>query len=608
MPIRRNLPRGNAQVEQPVTAIRKRIPIRRRFLKTVLLTTIISILAVSATGYFSIRWIRRATEETLTEQLETNLKNIIQEMVIAVDARLEYFEKYIAFVKDSIGSMYAEEDKMIASGKLFYAPADTREYALTRAFASPSFTADDLREEMLFFSNLEKIWAPIARENENLITTMYLGTKSGLLVSYDRYSYLSCPPEGREFVYNYFVSEWYKRGMKADGIFYTGVYMDFQGRGLTMTIGSGFKNGAGETAGVACMDFDLSELYSELFSTGLANDTFIFALDQNATIISPDSDILDLQAYTGLTLDELDALRAEPDGVLEINDSVYVCITMKRVGWTLCACVPKAVIQKSIHEMDIQVQNAAFVFLVIVLLILLAAVIAVNKSVTAVTYPLELLGRDIKIISDGDLSYRAAVYRNDEIGDITSGMNEMVDRLKFTLNELMSSQQHADAMSRLATLDTLTGIRNKTAFDSQMSLQAEALASGETEFGFALLDLNNLKVINDNYGHEKGDIAIKNLSKIICDVFAHSPVFRVGGDEFVVLLKGEDYRNIEALVMRFMTRIRTASANRTAEPWDRVSAAIGCALYDEKLDSGIESVLARADKEMYICKRRMKGK
>lgn len=595
-------------MEQPVTSIRKRIPIRRRFLQTVLLTTIISILAVSITGYFSIRWIRYATEETLTEQLEINLKNVIQEMVIAVDARLEHFEKYIEYVTDSVEAMYADEAAMTAAGRMFYAPTDTREYALTRAFASPSFTEDDLRHELLFFSNLEKLWAPIARENENLIATMYLGTKSGLLVSYDRYAYLSCPPEGREFVYNYFVSEWYKRGMKGNGIFFTGVYMDFQGRGLTMTVGSGFKNGAGEIAGVACMDFDLSALYKELFATGLDNGAFIFALDQNATVISPDSDTLDLQQYTGLTLDELDSLRAEPDGIMEINDSVYVCVGVERVGWTLCACVPKTAIQKSIHDSDIQIQNAAFVFGVVVLLILLAAVVAVNKSVTAITYPLELLGRDIKIISDGDLSYRAAVYRNDEIGDITSGMNEMVDRLNFTLNELMSSQQHADAMSRLATLDTLTGIRNKTAFDSQAALQAEALANGDTEFGFALLDLNNLKVINDNYGHEKGDIAIKNLSRIICEVFEHSPAFRVGGDEFVVLLKNEDYRNIDALVRRFNMRIRVSSADRTAEPWNRVSAAIGYALYDQRLDSGIESVLARADKEMYICKRRMKGK
>ena len=594
-------------VNQSKTRIRKRIPIRRRFLTTVLLTTIISILAASVTGFLCIRWIRDSSKETLTEQLEINLKSLIQEKSRSVDAKLEHYEKYIAFVTDYIESMYANEEELISLGRMFDAPVDTREYALTRGFASADHTAAERRDEILFFSNLERIWEPIAKENEDLITTAYLGTKSGLLVSYDRYSYLSVPPQGQEMIYNYYVSEWYKRGMQEDGVFYTGVYMDSQGRGLTLTIASGFRNSRGETAGVACMDFELSSLCDTLFSTGQDNGTFIFALDHLGTIISPDSDTLDLQAYTGLTLDELDTLRSDPDGIMDKDGTVYVCIPMQRVGWTLCACVPKDAIQESIHDSERSIRIAVLVFVVIVLLILLAAVVAVNQSVQGIIYPLELLGKDIKTISDGNLDYRAAVYRNDEIGDITSGMNEMVDRLNFTLNELMSSQQHADAMSRLATLDALTGIRNKTAFDRQSMILTEELDRGETEFGFVMVDLNNLKIINDNYGHDKGDIAIKKLCRIICEVFSHSPVFRVGGDEFIVVLKNEDYHNIESLVRRFKDTIRLVSGDRNAEPWECVSAAIGYALYDGDLDTDTESVFSRADKEMYSCKKAMKG-
>ncbi|MCR5138304.1 MAG: diguanylate cyclase [Oscillospiraceae bacterium] len=585
---------------------RKRIPIRRRLMRAVLLTTVISILAVSITGYFCIRWIRRASEKTLTEQLEINLKNIAQERAGAVDARLLHYEEYIRFIVDSIENMYAHEEEMLSRGRMFYPPTDTREYTLTRAFASDSLTEEDLRDDLYFFSNLESIWEPIAKENEDLIFTLYLGTKDGLLASYDRYPYLSCPPEGKETVYNYFVSEWYRRGMAEDGIFFTGVYMDSQGRGLTVTVASRFRDSQGEPAGVACLDFDLSELYDDLFASGLREGTFIFALDDHNTVISPDSDILDIRQYTGLTLDELDALRTAPDGILEKGDSVYVCIPMERVGWTMCASVPMDVIQSSIHVADSSIREAVTVLALIVAIILLAAVLAVNRSVTDVTFPLELLGRDIKTISDGNLNYRATVYRNDEIGDITSGMNEMVDRLNFTLNELMSTQQHADAMSRLATRDALTGIRNKTAFDEQTKLLAADLARGEERFGFALLDLNDLKLINDNYGHEKGDIAIKNLSRLICEIFSHSPVFRVGGDEFVVILKNEDYENIESLVSSFRERILTSSGDRTEEPWERISAAVGYALYDKAEDTGVESVLARSDQEMYACKKSMK--
>ena len=591
-------------MEQP--KIRKRISIRRRFLSTVLPVTILSILIVSVIGFFCIRWIRSDTRRTLTEQLEINLKNVIQERARSVEAKLAHYEKYIELLTDSIENLYANEEEMISRGSIIEPPRNTDEYALYRIFASARLKEADLHREIRLLSNLRPLMEPIARENSEIITTIYLGTKSGLLVAYDRSSYLTYREKGGESVYNYYFSEWYKKALREDGVICTGVYMDFQGRGLTITLGSGYRDASGEPAGAVCMDFDLSALYNEMFSADIESSVFAFVLDQEENIISPDSDTLDLQKYTGLTLDELDALKADPDGIMEKGDSVYVCVPIRRVNWTLCACVPKEAIQERIHEADLFIWNAVIVFFVLALLILIGAVIAVNKAVSGVIYPLTQLERDIKIISDGDLKYRASVYRNDEIGDITSRMNEMVDRLNFTLNELKSAQQQADAMGRLATLDSLTGVRNKTAFDRQTSLLTEEFGKGETAFGFVMLDLNNLKVINDNFGHDKGDLAIKNLCHIICEVFLHSPVYRVGGDEFVVVLKGGDYKNISALVKRFKEMIRASSAKKNAPPWERVSAAIGYALYDASLDDSPESVLARADKEMYKCKKSMK--
>ena len=571
-----------------------------------LLTTIVSILLVSIIGIICIRWLRSDTRRTLTEQLEMHLKNVVQERVGTIEAKQAHYDKYIELLTDTIENMYAREEELIASGREVPPPSGSEEFELYRIFASSKLTETGLGREIRFFSNLEPLWDPIARENSDLVTSIYVGTKSGLLLCYDRYSRLAVPTEGKERVYNYYYSEWYQKGMQADGVFCTGVYMDFLGRGLTVTLVSRFRDSSGEPAGVVCMDFDLAALYKETFSSDLENAVFAFALDQNETIIAPDSDTLDLQAYTGLTLDELDELKADPDGVMEKGDAVYVCVPMERAGWTLCASVPMEAIQERIHDADLSIWRAVLVFLVLVSLILITAVISVNKSILSVTRPLGQLERDIKIISDGDLKYRAAVYGNDEIGDITSGMNEMVDRLNFTLNELKSAQQQADAMGRLATRDSLTGVRNKTAFDRQTKTMTEELGKGETDFGFVMLDLNNLKLINDNFGHDKGDLAIKNLCHIICEVFAHSPVYRVGGDEFVVILKGPDYRNIETLVKRFKEKIRQSSARKGAPIWERSSAAIGCALFDANLDDGPESVLARADKEMYICKKIMK--
>ena len=162
-------------------------------------------------------------------------------------------------------------------------------------------------------------------------------------------------------------------------------------------------------------------------------------------------------------------------------------------------------------------------------------------------------------------------------------------------------------MSELAHKDALTGIRNKTSYDNEIRLLDWTLADGTVEFGIAVVDLNCLKTINDTYGHENGNIAIKKLCRVICEVFSHSPVFRIGGDEFAVILKNADYKNIDNLIKKFYETTDSFTDNEFLQPWERTSAAIGYALFDPAIDSNTTDVFNRADAAMYEKKRQMKG-
>ncbi len=122
-----------------------------------------------------------------------------------------------------------------------------------------------------------------------------------------------------------------------------------------------------------------------------------------------------------------------------------------------------------------------------------------------------------------------------------------------------------------------------------------------------MIDLNFLKRMNDTYGHEKGNIAIKKLCYVICHVFKHSPVFRIGGDEFVTILKNEDYKNADALANEFNYQIESISNEKLLKPWEQISAAIGIALFDISKDTNVEDVFRRADQKMYLRKKQMKG-
>ncbi len=184
-------------------------------------------------------------------------------------------------------------------------------------------------------------------------------------------------------------------------------------------------------------------------------------------------------------------------------------------------------------------------------------------------------------------------------------LENYIKNLVKTTQELKNSRRREQDMSTLANKDALTGVRNRTAYDSLEKELVRNFEKGDTKFGFAMIDLNYLKRINDTYGHDKGNVSIKLLCNLVCRIFAHSPVFRVGGDEFVVVLRGSDYDNFDALEERFYAAIADM-ASGSREPWEKISAAMGMAKYDPELDSDVASVLKRADESMYIRKQEMK--
>ena len=110
--------------------------------------------------------------------------------------------------------------------------------------------------------------------------------------------------------------------------------------------------------------------------------------------------------------------------------------------------------------------------------------------------------------------------------------------------------------------------------------------------------MNQLKDVNDRFGHEKGNIALQRLCQAVCRIYKHSPVYRIGGDEFVVILEGEDYAHRDALFekVRAFEHIRDLSA---AQPWTQLAASVGMAVYDKTRDTAYRAVFNRADTKMY---------
>ena len=207
----------------------------------------------------------------------------------------------------------------------------------------------------------------------------------------------------------------------------------------------------------------------------------------------------------------------------------------------------------------------------------------------------------------GELNIRA----RDEIGDLATSMvqmendiNDHVATLIKTANELIESREKEAEMRRAANIDALTHVKNKRALFSEEERLDRQIREGTAVFAVAMIDMNNLKKINDTYDHEKGDEAILDLCSAICTTFKRSPVFRTGGDEFVVVLEGYDLEHRDGLIAAFR---ETLAKEEQKKPWRGMSAALGCRVYDRKQHNHFADVLKAADAEMYADKTAMKA-
>lgn len=175
-----------------------------------------------------------------------------------------------------------------------------------------------------------------------------------------------------------------------------------------------------------------------------------------------------------------------------------------------------------------------------------------------------------------------------------------------TTSKLTKMKTKNAELSQQAFRDGLTKVGNRAGYlAAERELQLQIDAGELAELALVMADVNGLKTVNDALGHESGDLLLQNASSCICGIYEHCPVFRIGGDEFVVILTGPDYAQRNEL----LAVLRDRSLPRTGGPQlenGGVSVAFGMAEYRKGTDRTVAEVFARADKAMYACKKQMK--
>ena len=163
------------------------------------------------------------------------------------------------------------------------------------------------------------------------------------------------------------------------------------------------------------------------------------------------------------------------------------------------------------------------------------------------------------------------------------------------------------ALENRAYRDTLTGLLNRTAYYDYNKELNRKLENGEADFSILMIDVNYLKRMNDVYGHEQGNLYLQGAANLMEKVFGNEHLYRIGGDEFVVILEGKAQNGVEERIRAFKEEIARLQADDSLQPWEKISAAVGIAKYEKGTHRETEEVLRKADEAMYADKLAMKA-
>ncbi|WP_022766371.1 GGDEF domain-containing protein [Butyrivibrio sp. XPD2006] len=279
-------------------------------------------------------------------------------------------------------------------------------------------------------------------------------------------------------------------------------------------------------------------------------------------------------------------------------------------------CYGALCVDVNVYEMEreIRVHTITNVILIIVLGLLFISLFLIwmNRNITI---PISKLEKSVVSFAErshnqkdpGQLNYEDPhIHTHNEVEALSDAIAQMSTDMRDYVRSILDAEEtvkdmasKVSHMDMVAYQDSLTHVKNKAWYDKIKERVDSDIASGKAVFAILMSDLNNLKKVNDTYGHEHGNEYITGACHEICVVFQHSPVFRIGGDEFVVLLENSDFEHREELLAELKAKFSETYNDMSKEPWERYSAAMGMAVYRPGEDISMDDVFKRADSLMY---------
>ncbi len=353
---------------------------------------------------------------------------------------------------------------------------------------------------------------------------------------------------------------------------------------------------SGTAVAIIGMDIDMSRITAMVDEIKLYDTGYAFLCDSNGDIVYHN------RYPSGMTLEEIkknslftfidDNYSDEQAGdVINIRNSEgekrKLCAKFLSNGMAVVISVADKEIGRK--RISVMIQDAFAVAAVLIVTSLLTL-----KFTGIIVKPIKHLTEVSKKIAAGDLDVEIECNTKDEIGVLASRYSDTVKMLKKYINKI----------NKQAYTDAATDVGNKAAYQDAVQRIDKMSHHNDGDYAVLVMDINYLKMYNDKYGHEFGDMLISDASTIIKKVFGDYNIYRIGGDEFAVLINAPEDGLCEKLVKEF--RAEQELFNRNAKHYELgVRIAIGYAVNSAD-DNDYADVFKRADKQMYIDKQEIK--
>ena len=455
---------------------------------TLVLSTIVCLSAISLIRDSAVKSSTALGEDasnisatSLTDELESKMRQLTQDKAELAEAKLDTYAVSSMFAASYAQSLYRDADEYPAKEVMRPLQYNAGKWVMQRVLANEDVTYESVRDENRLLGNMIDVFGPIIRNNDN-IATIYMGTESGLLISYDPNSG-DGNPEGETY-YEFRDTSWYQLGKQASGYAFTDTYQDGYGRGLTITCVAPFSDFKGHFVGCIAMDILMNDLNDSMVSDGIFDPNVATLIDNEGNVIA--SKFVDPLAEEKVNIfsSDLDPRLAavgreiiqNGDGITRTGegaDATYISYsTIDSTQWKLCILSPVYTViepaniirdnisentQSVVRSVSEGIKRVIQDCLILSAVILLVATLFVGKFSRRISNPLKKLECDVQLISKGNFDRRTDVDTDDEIGNLAKSFNFMTDSIQkyiVDLKDITAKEQ------RIATeLSTATKIQ-----------------------------------------------------------------------------------------------------------------------------------------------------